>query len=146
MWLPQSASGSAHEFHVDTGQRVIYMRAPTAEDKLRWMLALNMKYKPPGRFDDEDEPELGSPVELATSAGVFAVVRPRAQASNRSFAFSQRHLSCPTASMLAGNDWLHSKACAHLTMLCGAARSTRRVRSAPRRRCGHGSRSSRSSC
>ena len=104
MWLPQSASGSAHEFHVDTGQRVIYMRAPTAEDKLRWMLALNMKYKPPGRFDDEDEPELGSPVELATSAGVFAVVRPRAQASNRSFAFSQRHLSCATASVLAGND------------------------------------------
>ena len=77
-WLPQSASGSAHEFHVDTGQRVIYMRAPTAEEKLRWMLALNMKYKPPGRFDDEDEPELGSPVELATSAGVFAVVCPRA--------------------------------------------------------------------
>ena len=43
--VPQSASGSAHEFHVDTGQRVIYMRAPTAEDKLRWMLALNMKMR-----------------------------------------------------------------------------------------------------
>ena len=43
------------------------MRAPTAEDKLRWMLALNMKYKPPGRFDDEDEPDLI--IRPATSDG-----------------------------------------------------------------------------
>lgn len=68
----ESATDSVHEFHVDTGQRVIYIRAESADQKLEWMKALNVKYTPPGLYPDEETQETPRADELATSAGVMA--------------------------------------------------------------------------
>ena len=68
----ESAADSVHEFHVDTGQRVIYMRASSSDEKLMWMKALNVKYTPPGLYEDEEAQETPRLEELATSAGVMA--------------------------------------------------------------------------
>ncbi len=68
----ESSTDSVHEFHVDTGQRVIHVRASSADEKLVWMKALNVKYTPPGLYADEDAQETPRMEELATSAGVMA--------------------------------------------------------------------------
>ena len=68
----ESAADSVHEFHVDTGQRVIYMRASSVDEKLMWMKALNVKYTPPGLYEGEEAQETPRVEELATSAGVMA--------------------------------------------------------------------------